>query len=86
MQTIITATGATFNVVWCATSTIDFALRFEVTGSTMQEALATFTNTEETAEITHVFDEHETVYTGYTVFTGVDMRQKGNIIVTLMEE
>lgn len=86
MQTIITATGATFNVVWCAASTIDFALRFEVTGSTMQEVLATFTNTEETAEITHVFDEHETVYTGYTVFTGVDMRQKGNIIVTLMEE
>lgn len=86
MQKIITETGREFIVAWCGLSTIDFVLRFEVKGETMQGILATFTSKEETGTITHVFDEHETVYTGYTVFTGVDMRPNGHIIVSLMEE
>ena len=51
----------------------------------MQDVLATFTNPEETATLTHKFDESETVFTGYTLFIGVDMRQSGKIIVALME-
>ena len=86
MQTLTTATEKVFNVAWCAPSSIDYALRFEVSGSTMQEVLATFTDPEETEELTHVFDEHETVYTGYTLFVGVDMRPSGKIVVSLMEE
>ena len=86
MQKIITATGKEFKIDWCGPSTIDFALRFEVVENTMAEILATFTIPEETATLTHVFDEHETVYIGYTVFTGVDMRPNGHIIVSLMEE
>ena len=86
MQTITTATGKTFNVAWCGASSIDYALRFEVVESTMQEVLAIFTNPSETNVITHVFDENETVYTGYTLFIGVDMRRNNKIIVSLMEE
>lgn len=86
MQKIITATGREFNIVWCGLSTIDLVLRFEVKGETMQDILATFTNQEEIVTLTHVFDELETVYTGYTVFTGVDMKPNGHIVVSLMEE
>lgn len=86
MQKIITATGREFNIVWCGLSTIDLVLRFEVKGETMQDILATFTNREETGTLKHVFDELETVYIGYTVFTGVDMKPNGHIVVSLMEE
>lgn len=85
MQKIITATGREFNIVWCGLSTIDLVLRFEVKGETMQDILATFTNREETGTLKHVFDELETVYTGYTIFTGVDMKPNGHIVVSLME-
>lgn len=86
MQKIITATGKEFKIVWCGPSTIDFALRFEVVENTMAEILATFTRQEECAELTHVFDEHETVFTGYTKFKGVDMKTDGAIVVALLEE
>jgi len=86
MQKIITATGKEFKIDWCGPSTIDFALRFEVVESTMAEILATFINSEETAELTHVFDEHETIFRGYTKFRGVDMKPGGSIVVALMEE
>lgn len=86
MQTLTTATGKVFKINWCGPSTIDFALRFELVGCTMQEALLTFTNPEETATLTHRFDENEAVFSGYTLFVGVDMRQSGKIIVSLMEE
>lgn len=85
MQKIITETGREFEIVWCGLSTIDLVLRFEVKGEIMQDVLATFTNPQETATIKHVFDELETVYTGYTIFTGVDMKPNGHIIVSLME-
>lgn len=85
MQKLITATGLEFRIDWCGPSTIDYALRFEVIGSTMREVLNTFTDREETATLTHVFDEHRTVFTGYTTFKGVDMRQNGNIVVALTE-
>lgn len=86
MQKIITATGREFIIVWCGLSTIDLALRFEIKGETMQNILATFTNQEETGILKHIFDELETVYTGYTIFTGVDMKPNGHIVVSLMEE
>lgn len=86
MQKIITATGLEFNVIWCGLSTIDHVLRFEIKGSTMQTVLETFTDSQETATLTQIFDELETVYTGYTLFVGVDMNRRGSIIVSLMEE
>jgi hypothetical protein len=85
MQKLITATGLEFTISWCGPSTIDYALRFEIVNSSMREALDTFTDPTETATLTHVFDEHETVFNGYTTFRGVDMRQNGNIIVALTE-
>lgn len=86
MQKIITGTGREFIVAWCGLSTIDFVLRFEVKGKTMQDILATFTDKEETGTITHVFDEHETIFSGYSKFKGVDLKPGGSIVVALMEE
>ena len=85
MQKIITATGKEFKIDWCGPSTIDFALRFEVVESTMSDILATFTRPEECTELTHVFDEHKTVFNGYSKFKGVDMKPGGSIVVALME-
>lgn len=85
MQKIITATGKEFSISWCGPSTIDFALRFAIPDGDMAEIFATFTNPEETATLTHVFDEHETVFTGYTKFKGVDLKPDGEIVVALME-
>jgi hypothetical protein len=85
MQKIITATGKEFKIDWCGPSTIDFALRFEVVESTMAHILETFTRPEECAELTHVFDEHETVFSGYSKFKGVDLKPGGSIVVSLME-
>ena len=86
MQKVITATGKEYKINWCGPSTIDFALRFEVVENTMVEVLTTFTAPEETATLTHVFDEQETVFTGYTKFKGVDMKPDGAIVVALLEE
>ena len=86
MQKIITATGKEIKIEWCGPSTIDFALRFAVCDSTMQDVLVTFTNPEETSALTHVFDNHETVFNGYTQFKGVDLKPNGSIVVALMKE
>lgn len=85
MQEIITATGKVFQIIWCGLSTIDNALRFEIKGKTMQEVLAVFTDQEETEVLIHSFDNHETEYTGFTLFTGVDMKKSGTIVVTMEE-
>lgn len=86
MQKIITATDKEFAVDWCGPSTIDFALRFAVCDSTMQEVIGTFTNPEETVTLTHIFDNHETVFRGYTQFKGVDLKPNGSIVVALIKE
>lgn len=86
MQKIITATGLEFDIIWCGLATVDHVLRFEIKGSTMQAVLQTFTDSRETATLTHVFDELETVYTGYTLFIGVDMQPRGSIVVSMMIE
>lgn len=85
MQKVTTATGKEFNVEWCGRATIDFALRFEVVNSTMDNILSTFTNPVETAKLTHIFDENRAVYTGFTKFKGVDLKPSGNVVVALME-
>lgn len=83
MQKLVTATGREIAINWCGPSTIDFALRFGVPNGNMMELLQIFTNPEETATLTHYFDEHETVFTGYTVFKGVDLKVDGEIVVAL---
>ena len=52
----------------------------------LYKLLQTFTNPEETAVLTHHFDEHETVFTGYTIFKGVDLKVDGEIVVALNHE
>jgi len=85
MQKIITATGKEYQVEWCGVSTIDFALRFEVVNSTMDNILSTFMNPVETARLTHIFDENTALYTGFTKFKGVDLKPNDAVVVSLME-
>lgn len=84
MQKLITATRREFSVKWCGVSAFDNALRFEVVNNTMTNILSTFMNPAETETLTYMFDENETVYTGYTQFKGVD-QMRGSVIVSLME-
>lgn len=86
MQKIITATGKEFQVSWCGPSTIDLALRFGVPNGNMTELLQIFTNSEETVTLIHQFDENEAVFTGYTIFKGVDLKVDGEIVVALNHE
>lgn len=86
MQKIVTNTGKEIYINWCGPSTIDLALRFGVPNGNMTELLQTFTNPEETAALTHHFDEHETVFTGYTIFKGIDLKVDGEIVVALNHE
>ena len=84
MQKLITATRREFSVKWCGVSAFDNALRFEVVNNTMTNILSTFMNPAETETLMYMFDENETVYTGYTQFKGVD-QMRGSVIVSLME-
>lgn len=84
MQKLITATRREFSVKWCGVSAFDNALRFEVVNNTMTNILSTFMNPAETETLTYMFDENETVYTGYMQFKGVD-QMRGSVIVSLME-
>ena len=86
MQRLLTKTGKEIAISWCGPSTIDFALRFGVPNGNMAELIQTFTNPEETETLTHYFDEHETVFTGYTVFKGIDLKVDGEIVVALNHE
>lgn len=86
MQKIVTAKNKEFPVKWCGLSTIDLVLRFEIANRTMQEVLTTFTDSAETATLTHFFDEKENIFTGYTKFKGVDLNPSGSVVVSLMEE
>lgn len=86
MQKIITNSGKEISVNWCGLSTIDMALRIGVPEGNMEELIQIFMNPEETSSLTHQFDEHEAVFTGYTVFKGVDLKVDGEIVVALNHE
>lgn len=84
MQQLITATGRTFNIVWIGLSTVDHALRFEIKNLDIISAFQIFSDTTETETLTHIFDETETVYTGYTKLQGLDAGQNNRIVVSMM--
>lgn len=89
MQKIVTKTGKEIEVLWCGIATItDHALRFEtVPGEmTMVEAFGTFTNPNETETLVHNFDEHSTIFTGYTVLKSIDSYSDGSILIALKGE
>lgn len=85
MKYIVTASGIRFRVLWCGQSTIDNALRFEIVNSTMMNVLSVFMNPAETQKLTYIFDEHETVFDGFTQFKGIEQSAKGTITVALVE-
>lgn len=83
---IITSSGKEWQIKWCGVSAFDNVLRFEIVNSTMQDVLLTFTDESETETLRYYFDAEETVYTGYSVFKGVDLRHDGGIVVSLNHE
>lgn len=87
MQKIITATGKEYQIDWCGQSTIDFALRFAVTGEEMNTIINTFINPSETIQLTHIIDDmgNEITYNGFTIFRGVDLKPDNSVVVALMQ-
>lgn len=81
-----TATGKEFDILWDGPSTIDFTLRIAVVNSDMGTIFQVFSDPAETATLTRIWDGIESVYTGYTVFRGVDLQPNGEIIVSLNPE
>ena len=86
MQKVRTASGKEFNVNWCGQATLDLALRFGVPDGNMTELFQTFTSPAETQTLIHLFDEEEIVFTGFTIFKGVDLKPDGEIVVALNHE
>lgn len=84
MQTLTTASGLSFTILWCGISTIDLALRFAVQGMELSELFGIITNPNEIATLTHRFDENETIYTNYTQFSSINVNPiDGTAIVAL---
>jgi hypothetical protein len=81
-----TATGKEFDILWDGVSTIDFTLRFAVVNSDIATIFKAFSDPSETATLTRIWDGIESVYTGYTIFRGVDMAPDGEIVVSLNPE
>lgn len=67
-----------FDIIWDGVSDLDGLLRFQITGSTVQELLATFMDSEET-EVLKVADSSAVIrsYTGYTEFYGIAKNDRG---------
>ena len=70
-----------FDIIWDGVSDLDGLLRFQITGSTMQELLVTFMDSEET-EVLKVADSSAVIrsYTGYTEFYGIAKNDRGYIV------
>ena len=83
---IKTASGKEFDSLWDGVSTIDGTLRIAVVNATMAEIFTAFSDPQACSTLTRVWDGIESVYTGYTVFRGVDLQPNGEIIVALNPE
>ena len=83
MAKLITAKNKEFDVSWLGVSTVDGALRFEVTGSDVDTIHSTFRDPEQTAILTEVKGTTEKEYAGYTDYRGFDKKYDGSIVVAL---
>ena len=84
MQTITTANGLTFPVLWCGISTIDLALRFAVKDMALSELFTIITNPDAMKTLTHRFDESETVFTNYTLFCSINVNPLDGTTIVAM--
>lgn len=70
-----------FDIIWDGVSDLDGLLRFQTVGSTMQELLTTFMDSEET-EVLKVADSSAVIrsYDGYTEFYGIAKNDRGYVV------
>lgn len=79
---LVTSTYKEYNVKWCAVSSMDGYLRFEVVNVSFTDAFSVFGDKDETTILRLFIDDINTrEYLGYTKLVGIN--QKDNIIVTL---
>ena len=79
-----TAKGYTLPVIWIGISDFDGSLRFETPEGNMAELFAIFSDPEQTAELTRIFDEDEKVFSGFTAFKGIERMAGGTTVIRLM--
>lgn len=70
-----------FDIIWDGVSDLDGLLRVKIVGSTMQELLTTFMDSEET-EVLEVADSSAVIrsYDGYTEFYGIAKNDRGYVV------
>ena len=83
MITIRTAKGEEFKIAWAGVATIDGVLRFAVVGAELPAIIEAFTNPDNCAQLTRVFDNNEMTFDGYTVFRGVQIQYDDSVIVSM---
>lgn len=87
MIEIVTAKEKRFPVTTAAVGSIDGSLGISLPDTPLQEAIAVFTDPEETAVLTRVWDDAERVsFEGYTDFAGIMKSPAGSVHVTLRKE
>ena len=83
MQRILTATGKEFKVIWCAISSFDGILRFNMLNCDFATAVSVFSNVDETNVIIHKVDNETTEYSGYTALRGIEIDALNRITIAL---
>jgi len=83
MIKLITANGIEFEISWIGVASIDGVLRFGVINSTLSEVINTFTNPENCTVLTRNYDGVIETFEGFTVFRGISINFKGEMIVAL---
>lgn len=83
MVTLTTSDGDVFEIKWIGVASIDGVLRFAIVGVTIPEIIAVFTDPEKCKTLTRNYDGVELVYSGYTVFRGVQINYENDMIVSL---
>ena len=86
MLKLITALGTELPITWIGISDFDGSLRFETTEADMNRLFAVFTDPAHTASLTRVFDEDRRIFTGFTVFKGIERMASGNVVIRLMPQ
>ena len=83
MIQIRTANNDLFQIAWAGVSSIDGILRFAVINPNIAEVFSVFSNPANCSTLTRVFDNQETVYSGYSVFRGITVNFDGSVIVAM---
>ena len=86
MLTLRTAQGFTLPINWIGISDFDGSLRFETPETDLAKLFSVFSDPNQTATLTRIFDEDEKTFSGFTAFKGLEKMGTGSTVIRLMPE